>query len=81
MIDPRRGLPAETDWLSVTAIAPRATAAEAFAKALLIAGAGQAERIAERHPELAFIAVDRAGQLWGLNGAKELLDVGALEYV
>ena len=38
LIDPRTRQPAATDWLSVTVIAPHATLAETFAKALLIAG-------------------------------------------
>jgi thiamine biosynthesis lipoprotein len=79
LIDPRTGQPAETDWLSVTVIAPRATVAEVFAKALLIAGSRQAERLAARRSDLAFIAMDRTGQLWGSNNAKEFLDV-ATEY-
>ncbi|MBS1245451.1 MAG: ApbE family lipoprotein [Chloroflexi bacterium] len=80
LIDPRSGAPAETDWLSVTVIAPHATMAEVFAKALLIAGSRQAERIAARYSDLAFIAVDRVGQLCGSDNAKELLDVAAIEY-
>jgi thiamine biosynthesis lipoprotein len=80
LIDPRSSAPAETDWLSVTVIAPHATTAEVFAKALLIAGSRQAERIAARYSDLAFIAVDRVGQLLGSDNAKELLDVAAIEY-
>jgi thiamine biosynthesis lipoprotein len=79
LIDPRSLQPAETDWLSVTVIAPHATTAEVFAKALLIAGSRQAERIAAQRRDLVFIAVDRAGQMWGSNNAKEFLDV-AIEY-
>ena len=77
LIDPRNLRPAETDWLSVTVIAPHATTAEVFAKALLIAGSRQAESIAMRRGDLAFIAVDRTGQLWGSKNAKEFLDVAA----
>ena len=80
LIDPRSGAPAETEWSSVTVIAPHATAAEVFAKALLIGGSREAERVAAWHNDLAFIAVDRVGQLWGSNNAKELLDVAAIEY-
>jgi FAD:protein FMN transferase len=80
LIDPRSGAPAETDWLSVTVVAPHATTAEVFAKAILIAGSRQAERIAARYSDLAFIAVDRVGQLCGSDNAKELLDVAAIEY-
>jgi len=75
LIDPRRGQPAQTDWLSVTVIAPHATVAEVFAKALLIAGSPKAERVAARRPDLVYIAVDDAGQLWGSSHAKEFLDV------
>ena len=75
LIDPRSLQPAETDWLSVTVIAPHATTAEVFAKALLIAGSREAERIAAQRNDLAFIAVDRTGQLWGSNNAQEFLDV------
>jgi FAD:protein FMN transferase len=76
LIDPRTGLPAQTDWLSVTAIAPRATMAEVFAKILLIAGPREAERVAAGGDALAFIAVDNEGKLWGSRNAGELLDVG-----
>jgi len=80
LIDPRSGQPAETDWLSVTVIALHATAAEVFAKVLLIAGSSEAEQIAAMRDEIAYIAVDRVGQLWGSDKAKELLDVAAIEY-
>lgn len=79
LIDPRTGEPAETDWLSVTVIAPRATTAEAFAKALLIAGSRQAERIAARRQDIVYVAVDRNGKLWGPERAMELID-GGLEH-
>lgn len=74
MIDPRRGAPAETDWLSVTVIAPHATIAEAFAKTLLIAGSRNASAVAARREDIAFIAVDGAGKLWGSENAREFLD-------
>ena len=76
LIDPRRGEPAGTDWLSMTVIAPHATTAEVFAKSLLIAGAREAEQIAARRDDIVFIAVDGVGRLWGSNCAKEFLDVG-----
>jgi hypothetical protein len=57
-----------------------ATAAEVFAKVLLIAGSSEAEQITARRGEIAYIAVDRVGQLWGSDKAKELLDVAAIEY-
>jgi len=75
LIDPRTGLPAQTDWLSVTVIAPSATLADVFAKALLIAGSREARQIAESHKDIEFIAVDGQGRLWGSERAKEYLDV------
>jgi FAD:protein FMN transferase len=76
LIDPRTGEPAETDWLSVTVMAPHVTTAEVFAKSLLIAGSPEATEIAGPRNDIAFIAVDGAGKLWGSNKAKEFLDVG-----
>lgn len=73
LIDPRTRLPAETDWLSVTVIAPHAAEAEVMAKVLLIAGSGEAARIAGRVPGLAFIAVAPDGQLHGTPPAREFL--------
>jgi thiamine biosynthesis lipoprotein len=76
LIDPRTGMPAETDWLSVTVIAPHATTAEVFAKSLLIAGSGQAEELAAGRDDFTFIAVDTEGKMWGSNKAGEFLNVG-----
>ncbi len=75
LIDPRRGAPAETDWLSVTVVAPHADTAEVYAKALLIAGSRGRSSLAHLG-NIAFIAVDREGQLWGSDPAKELLEYG-----
>lgn len=80
LIDPRTGLPASTDWLSVTVIAPHATAAEVFAKALLIAGSREAMSIAAGHDDVEFIAVDRDGKLWGSENAGAFLH-GTVESV
>lgn len=74
LIDPRTGQPANTDWLSVTVIAPHTSEAEVFAKALLIAGSREVVPIAPRRPDLAFIAVDANGQLHVSNISKELKD-------
>jgi thiamine biosynthesis lipoprotein len=79
LIDPRTGAPAESDWLSVTVIAGHAAIAEVVAKVLLIAGSREAEKFAARRRDIAFIAVDAAGRLWGSSNAKEFLDVG-IEY-
>ena len=75
LIDPRRGAPAETDWLNVTVVAPHATTAEVYAKVLLIAGSREAMRLSARRSEITFIAVDSAGHLWGSAHSKEILNV------
>lgn len=74
LIDPRTGLPAESAWLSVTVIAPHATTAEVYAKCLLIAGPGEAEKIAARRKDITFIAVDGQAKLWGSSNAREFLN-------
>jgi thiamine biosynthesis lipoprotein len=75
LIDPRVGQPANTDWLSVTVAAPHAVLAEVFAKVLLIVGSSDAVRLSERRPEIGFIAIDAAGQLWGSVQSREMLNV------
>lgn len=76
LIDPRTGRPAETDWLSVTVIAPHAADAEVYAKALLIVGSRGAESVTARREGLAYIAVDRAGQMWGSSSVREYVNGG-----
>ncbi len=73
IIDPRTQAPAETDWLSVTVIAARATMAEVYAKTLLRAGSAGAERLAAGK-QIAYVAVNNAGQLWGSPNASPLLE-------
>lgn len=74
LIDPRTGLPATTDWLSVTVLAPHATIAEVFAKALLIGGSENAGQLLAGREDLQFIAVDGESKLWGSDRAREFLD-------
>ena len=74
LIDPRSGTPARTDWLSATVIAPSITMAEVYAKALLIGGSQEMERLTTRRPEMAFIAVDAEGQLIGSQNSREYLN-------
>ncbi|MGD8404028.1 MAG: FAD:protein FMN transferase [Anaerolineales bacterium] len=74
LIDPRTGLPAETDWLSVTVFAPHADKAEVFAKALLIAGPQEVEIVAHNAPEISYLAVDRGGKIWGSLESLELIN-------
>jgi thiamine biosynthesis lipoprotein len=74
LIDPRTGEPAETDWLSVTVVAPHADMAEVFAKALLIVGPQEAEMLAHNVPEISYLAIDRAGMIWGPLESLELIN-------
>jgi FAD:protein FMN transferase len=74
IIDPRSGQPAQTDWLSMTVIAPHAAAAEAFAKALLIAGTQDAPRVAANAPQITYLGVRSDGALWGSSHSKEYLE-------
>jgi thiamine biosynthesis lipoprotein len=73
IIDPRTGAPAEVEWLSVTVGAPKATTAEAFAKAILIGGRLLGAQLASRIPELWFIGVHPDGSLSGTPKSKELV--------
>ncbi len=75
IIDPRTGVPSGTDWLSVSVIAPHATLAEVYAKALLIGGSREAEGIAARRADISYIAVDHDGQLWGSAKTNEVFNV------
>jgi FAD:protein FMN transferase len=63
IIDPRSGLPAETDILTCTIIAPDAVQAEAAAKAVLIAGSGSGLDWLEADPLLAGVLVRRNGEV------------------
>ena len=75
IIDPRTGEAAQTEWLSVSVIAPHATLAEVYAKALLIGGSREAARVEVWRPDITYLAVDQAGQLWGSAQAQEILHV------
>jgi thiamine biosynthesis lipoprotein len=75
LIDPRTRQPAETDWISVTAITPHAAEAEVFAKTLLIGGSHESTRIASYVHNLDFIAVDRQNKLWGSRYSLDYLDI------
>jgi thiamine biosynthesis lipoprotein len=63
LIDPRTGEPAATDWTSVTVVAPRIAIAEVYAKAILIGGPSQADRLASQRPGISYYAVTRDGAL------------------
>jgi thiamine biosynthesis lipoprotein len=73
LINPRTGEPAITTWLSVTVLAPHAAAAEAFAKAFLIADEDETRSLGEQNPELTVLAVDKNGNLVSLVKPRESL--------
>jgi thiamine biosynthesis lipoprotein len=75
LIDPRTGMPAKTDWLSVTVIATSAAIAEVFAKAMLIAGSMGVTELSQPKGLIAYVSVDSKGKLWGSNNIWEYLDV------
>lgn len=72
LIDPRTGEPAQTEWLSVTVIAPHACEAEVYAKALLIAGQRSAHQLA-LNEDISYLAVDRHGQILGTKKSLEFI--------
>ena len=63
IIDPRTGLPAETNVLTATAIAPTVMQAETVAKTLLILGSENAVFWLEAHPEFDALLVLEDGQV------------------
>jgi FAD:protein FMN transferase len=76
LIDPRTGEPAVTEWLSVTVLASHGYEAEVFAKALLIAGPGEAAEIARASGiHFSYLAVDQDRKIWGDPHSLEVLDV------
>ena len=62
IIDPRTGLPADTDLLTVTVVAPDGIRAEAAAKAVLILGSAAGTDWLESDPALAGILVLQSGE-------------------
>jgi thiamine biosynthesis lipoprotein len=75
VIDPRTGQPVESNWLCISVYAPKATHAEAFAKALLMVSEAEIAAFMTRFHHLRFLAVDRDGKLWGTPQSKEIIDV------
>ncbi len=62
IIDPRRGLPAETDLLSATIIAPSAVTAETAAKVVMILGSQSGLDWLEQHPHISGLMIHENGQ-------------------
>lgn len=63
IIDPRTGLPAESDVVSATIVAPTAVEAEAAAKSILIRGSLDGLDWLEAHPALAGLLILEDGQI------------------
>ena len=70
LIDPRTGEPAQSDWLCATVIADDAVTAEVYAKALLIGGPGEVEKLTA-HNNIVYVVVDREGALHGSPNSQE----------
>jgi len=73
IIDPKTGLPAVTDLMSATVIAPDVMEAEAAAKAAMILGADDGLAWIETREELAGLLVLENGQAWYSKRMKEYL--------
>jgi thiamine biosynthesis lipoprotein len=63
IIDPRTGLPAESDVVSATVVAPTAVEAEAAAKSILIRGSLDGLDWLEANPALAGLLILEDGQM------------------
>ena len=73
LIDPHTGESAQTDWLSVTVIAPDVIAADVYAKAILIGGEGELSNLLDAGPDVTFIAVDPNGNMLGSPNYKDFM--------
>jgi thiamine biosynthesis lipoprotein len=72
LIDPRTGEPTQSDWLCVTIIADDTVTAEAYAKALLIGGPAEVEKLTAKN-NIVYLAVDREGNLLGSPNSQEYM--------
>ena len=76
LINPRTNEPAESDWLSVTVLAPHACEAEVYAKVLIIGGSQESQEIVLNcSPRLFYLAVDGEAKIWGTQKSLELIHV------
>jgi FAD:protein FMN transferase len=73
IIDPHTGLPAETDILTATVVAPSAMIAEAIAKAVLISGSEAGMAWLESDDSLAGLLILENGQLLYSKGLEQYL--------
>lgn len=65
LIDPRTNLPAVTDVLTATVIAPTIFHAEAAAKVIVLIGSAEGMKWAEAHGDLAVLAILESGKVVG----------------
>lgn len=75
LIDPRTGLPADTDAVSATVIAPRAALAEVYAKTALIQGVEAGQRWLDSIPDVEGLLIRNNGQLIATHGLSAYLEV------
>ncbi len=75
LIDPRTGVPAQTEWLSTTVWAETAAEAEVYAKVLLIAGPQNVDALFRNHSNKAYLAVDKTGWVHGSKNYHEVFHV------
>jgi len=73
LIDPRTGEPAESKWLCVTVIADDTVAAEVYAKAILIDGPAEVEKLTAPK-NIVYLGVDREGNLHGSPNSQEYVN-------
>jgi thiamine biosynthesis lipoprotein len=73
LIDPRTGEPVQSDWLCTTVIADDAVTAEVYAKALLIGGPAEVEKLTA-HNNIVYLVVDREGALHGSPNSQEYVN-------
>ncbi len=70
LIDPRTGEPARSDWSCATVIADDTVTAEVYAKALLIGGPAEVEKLTA-YNKIVYLVVDRDGNLQGSPNSQE----------
>jgi thiamine biosynthesis lipoprotein len=81
MIDPRTGVPAVTDLVSVTVIGPKLPAAEIHAKVALILGKQQGLAYLAAHPDLSALLVTTDGRQIPYNSFEDKAYVYANDFI
>jgi thiamine biosynthesis lipoprotein len=73
LINPRTARPADTDLLSVTALAPTVVQAEVAAKVALILGREAGLEWLMSQPDVEAVAIDNTSKLFGTTGIEAVL--------